>query len=116
MSNDNVNHPSHYDGAGIECIDAIEVAFGLKWSVVIDLGNVFKYNYRHREKNGLEDLNKAEWYLNRARGRLRLMQDDDYDYDSLMEKSEDLKRITRNNIAKWVKEHGETGKEEKMQV
>lgn len=67
-ANDMVNHPSHYTQGGIECIDALTamvtpykdtVAATLAWQVV-------KYLWRHPFKfNPLEDLKKAQFYLNR---------------------------------------------------
>lgn len=63
---DNVNHPKHYASAsnGIECIDAIEAAterlLGLE---AVCTGNVLKYIWRWKDKNGVEDLKKAKWYL-----------------------------------------------------
>lgn len=58
---DNVNSPAHYKAGGIETIDFIE-AKGLGYN----LGNVIKYVSRadHKGKK-LEDLKKAQWYLNR---------------------------------------------------
>lgn len=62
---DNVNHPQHYkSAAGIEVIDVIE-AFGLGFH----LGNVVKYVLRAPNKNGIEDLKKARWYLDREIAR-----------------------------------------------
>ena len=60
---DMVNHPPHYFGkGGMESIDVIE-AFDLGFC----LGNAVKYILRHNNKgNPLEDLKKAQWYLNRA--------------------------------------------------
>lgn len=59
-----VNSPAHYTQGGIETIDFIE-AKGLNNDYY--LGNVIKYvsraNYKGKE---LEDLKKAQWYLNRA--------------------------------------------------
>jgi hypothetical protein len=58
---DNVNHPSHYKAGGIETIDFIEAK-----SLNYNLGNVIKYITRSDLKgNKLEDLQKAQWYLNR---------------------------------------------------
>jgi hypothetical protein len=58
---DNVNHPSHYKVGGIETIDFIEAK-----SLSYNLGNVIKYLTRADHKgNKLEDLKKAQWYLNR---------------------------------------------------
>lgn len=57
---DNVN-PSHYKtSAGFQVIDVIE-AYNLNFP----LGNAIKYICRHGSKNGLEDLKKARWYLDR---------------------------------------------------
>ena len=65
--NDNVYHPAHYEGStSIECIDAIELAFGQEGTVFFCLCNAFKYLWRHRHKGGREDLDKAGWYLDRA--------------------------------------------------
>ena len=63
---DNVNHPSHYKSeTGLEAIDAIEAfTFDLKGIEAVDTGNVLKYICRWKKKNGLEDLKKAQWYLN----------------------------------------------------
>jgi hypothetical protein len=58
---DNVNHPPHYKVGGIETIDFIEAK-----SLSYNLGNVVKYITRADHKgNTLEDLKKAQWYLNR---------------------------------------------------
>lgn len=58
---DNVNHPSHYKVGGIETIDFIEAK-----SLNYNLGNVVKYITRADHKsNKIEDLKKAQWYLNR---------------------------------------------------
>ena len=58
---DNVNSPVHYNQAGIECIDAIEAALDEGFEYYLQ-GNVMKYLWRYRYKNGAEDLKKAEWY------------------------------------------------------
>ena len=62
---DPVNHPAHYTSGGIECIDAMQAAFGAEAVKDFCLCNAFKYLWRHRNKNGVEDLKKARWYLNR---------------------------------------------------
>ena len=59
---DNVNHPAHYTAGEIECIDAIHAALGPDGFRAYCLGNVIKYNWRHRLKNGAEDLRKARVY------------------------------------------------------
>lgn len=63
---DMVNKPPHYQTkTGLETIDVIE-AFtdGLNGIEATDTGNVIKYICRWKKKNGLQDLQKAQWYLN----------------------------------------------------
>lgn len=61
---DNVNHPSHYTQGNIECIDAIASATAGKNGIeAVCVANVVKYLWRYEEKNGAEDVKKAEWYL-----------------------------------------------------
>lgn len=61
--NSKVNHPSHYSGS-IEAIDAIAAATAeLKGVEAFDTGNALKYLWRWKRKNGVEDLNKAIWYI-----------------------------------------------------
>ncbi len=63
---DNVNHPTHYTKGSIECIAALEAATVGKIGIeAICVANVIKYLWRYEEKNGLEDVYKAKWYLNR---------------------------------------------------
>lgn len=57
-----VESPPHYNQAGIECIDAIEAALGDGFEFYLQ-GNILKYLWRYRYKNGVQDLQKAEWYL-----------------------------------------------------
>ena len=62
-NHDNVHKPAHYQGK-VECIDAIESAVeGLEGIEAVCTANVIKYVYRWKKKNGLEDLEKAMWYL-----------------------------------------------------
>lgn len=63
-----VSHPSHYTQGGIECIDAMEAAFGKEAVSHFCICNAFKYIFRHEHKNGKEDIEKAEWYLNKYKG------------------------------------------------
>jgi len=60
---DMVNSPPHYNKAGIECINAIQAATGDGYEYYLQ-GNIIKYLWRYRYKNGVEDLKKAQWYLN----------------------------------------------------
>ena len=61
---DMVNHPPHYNKQGIECIDAISAALGDGMEYYLQ-GNIMKYLWRYRYKNGVEDLKKAKWYLDK---------------------------------------------------
>lgn len=70
-----VNHPSHYQSkSGLEAIDVIE-AFcdGLNGIEAFCTGNVLKYLCRWKSKNGIEDLRKAEWYLQRLIRHMELV-------------------------------------------
>ena len=62
---DPVNHPAHYTSGGIECIDAMQAAFGAEAVKDFCLCNAFKYIYRSQRKNGREDIEKAQWYLDK---------------------------------------------------
>lgn len=70
---DNVNHPAHYKtSSGLEAIDVID-AFteGLKGYESVYTSQVLKYTLRWKHKNGLEDLEKANWYLTRLINKLK---------------------------------------------
>ena len=60
-----VSHPPHYQSeSGLEVIDVIEAfTSNLKGIEATDTGNIIKYICRWKDKNGLQDLNKAMWYL-----------------------------------------------------
>lgn len=58
----NVNHPNHYANGSIECIDAIESALTQEEFEGFLHGNILKYDWRYRNKNGIEDLKKSQWY------------------------------------------------------
>lgn len=60
-----VSHPSHYQSkSGLEVIDII-AAFteGLEGIEAVDTGNAIKYICRWKDKNGIQDLEKAMWYI-----------------------------------------------------
>ena len=63
---DPVNHPEHYTAGSIECIDTIEAALTPEQFIGYCRGNALKYIWRMGLKGGVEDLQKAIWYLNRA--------------------------------------------------
>ena len=63
---DNVNNPTHYTQGEIECIDCIKAATVNKVGIeAFCVGNAIKYLFRYENKNGLEDVRKAQWYINR---------------------------------------------------
>ena len=62
----NVNHPDHYKTGKIECIDVMLETQGVEAVINFCVLNAFKYLYRHRNKNGIEDIQKAKWYLDKA--------------------------------------------------
>ena len=61
---DMVNSPEHNNKAGIETIDALEAMLTNGFDYYLQ-GNIIKYIWRYRYKNGVEDLKKAQWYLNK---------------------------------------------------
>lgn len=63
---DMVNHPKHYTQGGIECIDALKAAtVGKRGIEAVCVANVIKYCWRYEEKNGIEDVRKAKFYIER---------------------------------------------------
>lgn len=62
---DNVNNPAHYGQGRIEAIEYIEDFLTEEEYQGYLRGNIAKYLHRFKYKNGLEDLKKAQWYLNR---------------------------------------------------
>lgn len=68
---DMVNHPPHYGShpSGVECIQITE-------HMNFCLGNAVKYIWRADLKNGLEDLEKAVWYINREIERRKATESD----------------------------------------
>ena len=65
INEDNVNHPSHYTQGKIECIDAMESAYGTEAVIMFCMCNAFKYQWRFNKKNGREDILKCQWYQNK---------------------------------------------------
>lgn len=60
---DAVNHPSHYNNGGMECIDEMVLIFGVEATMHFCLLNAWKYRARCLYKNGDEDIQKSHWYL-----------------------------------------------------
>ena len=62
---DVVNHPSHYETGKFECIEVMQEVFGKEAVQNFCLCNAFKYLYRTKRKNGLEDVKKCRWYVDK---------------------------------------------------
>jgi|TARA_R110002072_G_scaffold209985_1_gene367607 hypothetical protein len=65
FDSDMVNHPPHYGTGDIECIDYIEDFLTEEEWIGYLRGNIAKYLHRWRYKSGLQDLEKAAWYMDR---------------------------------------------------
>ena len=62
---DPVAHPAHYCTGKYECIEVMTEVFGVEAVQEFCRCNAFKYLYRSDRKNGIEDIRKAQWYLNK---------------------------------------------------
>lgn len=62
---DPVNSPEHYTSGKIQCIDAMIEAFGKEAVITFCKLNAFKYIWRAEKKNKLQDIEKANWYINK---------------------------------------------------
>lgn len=62
---DNINHPSHYETGTIECIDVLVETQGIEAVQAFCSCNAIKYLYRWKRKNGIEDIRKAKWYIDK---------------------------------------------------
>ena len=71
IKEDLVNSPPHYNKGAIECIDAIEAMLTHEEYIGYLRGNSLKYRWRFRYKNGIQDLEKAEWYERRLMEALK---------------------------------------------
>lgn len=73
-----VSHPAHYQSeTGLEVIDVIEAfTFDLKGIEATDTGNVLKYMCRWKNKNGVQDLEKARWYLEHLIDHIKLLEEE----------------------------------------
>lgn len=81
MDIDRIN-PAHYKSqCSLECIEAMEMAFGNESVLIFCLCNAFKYLWRHENKGKTEDLEKAAWYVDKAREELKLLPDIDCIYE-----------------------------------
>ena len=73
-----VSHPAlYYSETGLEVIDVIEAfTFDLKGIEATDTGNVLKYMCRWKNKNGVQDLEKARWYLEHLIDHVKLLEEE----------------------------------------
>lgn len=62
---DNINHPAHYETGSIECIDVLIETQGAKAVQSFCICNAIKYLYRWQRKNGITDIKKAKWYIDK---------------------------------------------------
>ena len=85
-----VSHPSHYQSeTGLEVIDVIEAfTFDLKGIEATDTGNVLKYMCRWKNKNGLQDLEKAKWYLTHLIEHVRKLEEENKAIDLCLKEKE----------------------------
>ena len=75
---DSINHPPHYNRGDIETIDIIKNSMSHSEFEGYLQGNVIKYISRYRYKGtALEDLQKAEWYINRLIKEVQIFLDKD---------------------------------------
>lgn len=58
-----VNHPSHYNQGQYECIAVMESIYGIEATMNFCLLCAFKYTWRTNDKDGIQDIDKAIWYL-----------------------------------------------------
>lgn len=69
---DPVRNPQHYADSKVECIDAMIEVFGVEAVKCFCLCNSFKYHWRHKQKNGEEDIQKATWYMDKYKELVNL--------------------------------------------
>jgi hypothetical protein len=87
---DNIN-PSHYQRDGMECIEAIEAAVqNLSGAEAYATGSAIKYLWRWKEKGGIDDLNKAKWFIQKMVDHL-----EEIEYQEDLAAEESLLEIAR---------------------
>ena len=63
---DKIN-PDYYKKGDIECIDAIKSSMSHTEYCAYCKGSIMKYLWRYEDKNGLEDIKKAVWFLEKLK-------------------------------------------------
>jgi len=87
---DNIN-PNHYQRDGMECIEAIEAAVqNLSGAEAYATGSAIKYLWRWKEKGGIDDLNKAKWFIQKMVDHL-----EEIEYQEDLAAEESLLEIAR---------------------
>lgn len=67
-TNNQVNHPQHYNHGLMECWDEMEVVFGVEATFHFAICNAWKYRNRAPYKGKLtEDMQKSDAYLIKAK-------------------------------------------------
>ncbi len=97
---DPVNHPSHYEKqCSLECIDVMEAVF--EYDAVFDfcVCNAFKYLWRHKFKNGEEDIKKAEWYINKAETIMYDVGDEEHLMNKLIKARDLYKKVEKKEAS-----------------
>ena len=98
----NIN-PDHYSKeCSLECIEAMELIFGGKAVIDFCVCNAWKYIWRWKNKNGVEDLHKADWYVNKANELNRNYVTTCYDGEISR-----MKSYISAEIDKWEADHEE---------
>lgn len=59
--------PDYYKDGDVQCFEAIRACMSREEYTGFLRGNVMKYMWRYRKKNGIEDLEKAQWYLTKLK-------------------------------------------------
>lgn len=93
-----VSHPDHYQSkTGLEVIEVIEAfTSDLTGIEAVDTANVIKYICRWKKKNGLQDLNKAMWYLQNL---INHVEEED---DSVTDEEDDLEEKVKESFVQWM--------------
>lgn len=96
---DHIN-PDHYKAScSLECIDIMRTMFGDEETAFFCLCNSFKYLWRYKNKNGEEDLKKADWYLTYVDKICFQRVEEDWNWVNVVrEKSKRLRRLLLNHV------------------
>lgn len=77
VKNDLINHPNHYTAYSREVIDTMQGDMTPEEFTGYLKGNIIKYISRYQGKNGVQDLEKAQWYLNKLHDTVKDMKDEE---------------------------------------